>query len=106
MKKKLHNHKVDHFEKWENIENKPKVSRDFKIESVQQEKVKKTRFAKIIDTPAVLKRKAELEAIKNEISLSIMNSMQTSKVQTEVSIKSRQEELISGSNLLKSLVSA
>ena len=96
--------KVDYFEIWEQKKLKPKIVVNFN--DTVEETVVETRFTKVIQTPAVLARQAELEAIKNEIYLSGKNSKSRVEIVTDSNIKNRQNELLHSRSLLKSLVSA
>jgi len=96
--------KVDYFELWEEKKLKPKIVVNFSDAS--QEDVHETKFTKVIQTPAVLARQAELEAIKNEIYLSERSSKSRVETVTDANIKNRQSELLLSRSLLRSLVSA
>ncbi len=108
MKKKSKNKngKVDYFELWEEPENKSKLKIILKNKLEEESISTKKKLVKIIHTPVMLARRAEIKETKDVIQLLQVESTSINKIKTQEEKKYRQDELIHCSGVLKVLVSA
>ena len=99
-------YKKDYFQLWEKVEEESKTKIILKNRVEEEPVLTRKKLKRIIQTPTMLARRAEIKEIKNVIKLLQIESTSTHKIKTQEEKKYRQDELIHCSGVLKVLVSA